>query len=75
MVSEQVGLDQDKTVSIIKVKVVLEQVGLDQDSSQEASEQEDLDLRQVKTVSEQVVLGQQDKAITMVGLVVTFNKS
>lgn len=61
-VSEQVALGQHSNQG----RVVSEQV---------VSEQEDLDLRQDKVVSEQVDLGQQDRAITMVGLVEIFNKS
>lgn len=77
--------------SIIKVRVASEQ-GNNQGrvvSEQAASEQEDLGLRQVKTVLEQVGLDlrqvkivseredldQQDRITTMVGLVEIFNNS
>ena len=53
--------EDNREDSIIKVKIVSER-----DSNQGALEQEDSDLRQVKTVSEQEDLGQQDKAITIV---------
>ena len=78
--------EDNREDSIIKVRVASEQgsnqgrVALEQEDSdlrqvKTASEQVDLDLRQVKTASEQEASGQQDKAITMVGLVEIFNKS
>ena len=62
--------EDNREDSIIKVRVVSEE-----GSNRGALEQEDSDLRQVKIVSEQAVLGQQDKAITMAGLVEIFNNS
>lgn len=78
--------EDNREDSIIKVRVALEQ-GSNQGRvvSEQAdlglrqvrivSELVDLDLRQVKIVSEQEASGQQDKAITMVGLVEIFNNS
>ena len=69
--------EDNREDSIIKVKTVSEQ-GNNQGrvvSEQVVSELVDLDLRQVKIVSEQEASGQQDKAITMVGLIEIFNNS
>lgn len=83
--------EDNREDSIIKVKTVSEQgsnqgrVASEQVVSEQAdlglrqvrivSELVDLDLRQVKIVSEQEASGQQDKAITMVGLIEIFNNS
>ena len=74
--------EDNREDSIIKVKTVSEQgnnqgrVALEQVVSEQAvSEQADLGLRQVRIVSEQEASGQQDKAITMVGLIEIFNNS
>ena len=69
--------EDNREDSIIKVKTVSEQ-GNNQGRvalEQVVSEQADLGLRQVRIVSEQEASGQQDKAITMVGLVEIFNNS
>ena len=69
--------EDNREDSIIKVKTVSEQ-GNNQGRvalEQVVSEQADLGLRQVRIVSEQEASGQQDKAITMVGLIEIFNNS
>ena len=69
--------EDNREDSIIKVKTVSEQ-GNNQGrvvSEQADLEQADLGLRQVRIVSEQEASGQQDKAITMVGLIEIFNNS
>lgn len=78
--------EDNREDSIIKVKTVseqgsnqgrvaLEQADLGLRQVRIVSELVDLDLRQVKIVSEQEASGQQDKAITMVGLIEIFNNS
>ena len=71
VVSEQ-GSNQGRVVS---EQADLEQADLGLRQVRIVSELVDLDLRQVKIVSEQEASGQQDKAITMVGLVEIFNNS
>ena len=57
---EDSGVKQVRTVLIIRVRTVSEQVGSGS--------------KQIKTVSELAASGQQDKAITMVGLEVISDK-
>ena len=64
--------EDNREDSIIKVKTVSEQGN---NQGRVVSEQADLGLRQVRIVSEQEASGQQDKAITMVGLIEIFNNS
>ena len=72
-VSEQ-GNNQGSNLEVSEQEVS-EQADLGLRQVRIVSELVDLDLRQVKIVSEQEASGQQDKAITMVGLIEIFNNS